>query len=144
MVVPLLGFEGTRFKFMMETLQPAGNKIYPFVGVPGFQLEYPFHTYEGNANTLDETRSWENIRYVDAACPFSIAIELFKLQQNRDSVFLQVPLVGTKPHALGAAIYAIRNSNIELVYDHPIRKPTRTSGSARCHVYDVSEFCRSA
>lgn len=141
--VPLLGFEGTRFRYMVETLQPEGKNVFPFVGVPGFKPEYPFHTYQGNANTLDDTRAWENVRFVDAACPFSVAAELGSLQALAPNIFLQVALIGTKPHALGAALYALRNQNVELVYDHPVRKPSRTSGSSRCHVYHVSEFLSS-
>ncbi|MER8734257.1 hypothetical protein NKH28_31415 [Mesorhizobium sp. M1227] len=138
--VPLLGFEGTRFRYMVETLQPEGKNVFPFIGVPGFKPEYPFHTYQGNANTLDDTRAWENVRFMDAACPFSVAAELASLQALAPNIFLQVALIGTKPHALGAALYALRNQNVELVYDHPVRKPSRTSGSSRCHVYHVSEF----
>jgi hypothetical protein len=144
LVIPLLGFEGTRFRYMYETLQPEGTNIFPFIGVPGFKPEYPFHTYQGNANTLEDTRAWENVVFLDAACPFSVASELECLQQRWPDAFLQVALIGTKPHALGAALSAIGNSNVELVHDHPVRKPTRTTGSARCHIYHISKYLLSS
>lgn len=47
-------------------------------------------------------------------------------------------MMGTKPHALGAALFATVFDDVELVYDHPIRKQNRSSGAGRCHVYHVS------
>jgi hypothetical protein len=45
--VPLLGFEGTRLAYLIEQVEPPGEKIVPIVGVPGFRPEYPFTTYLG-------------------------------------------------------------------------------------------------
>lgn len=142
-VVPLLGFEGTRLKYLIETLQPEGKNVFPVVGVPGFKLEYPFHTYEGNADALESDRAWTNVAFVDAACPFSLFHSLDDIKRTRNASQLKIAPIGTKPHALGAAIYAVRNPTAELVYDHPIRKKTRSTGAGRCHVYNVSEFIRS-
>jgi hypothetical protein len=142
-LVPLLGFEGTRFKHVIETLQPEGQEIIPVVGVPGFQLDFPFHSYRGNADALSLNRAWENVRFSDAACPFSLFDTLVKIKRTRAKNFLQISPIGTKPHALGAAIFAILHPETELVYDHPVRKKQRSTGAGRCHVFDVSEFVRS-
>ena len=56
--VPLLGFEGARFAFMLEAVQPKREDIFPVIGVPGFRPEYPFHTYAGNRIQLWDTKSW--------------------------------------------------------------------------------------
>lgn len=138
--VALLGFEGARFKYLLETLQPEGDRVYPIIGVPGFQIEYPFHTYEGNADPLETSHSWQNVAFVDAACPFSLFMELRRLQAQQNGQPLRIAPIGTKPHAVGAAMYAVLNDSAELVYDHPIRKKGRTTGSGRYHVYRVSEF----
>jgi len=48
---------------------------------------------------------------------------------------------GTKPHALGAILFAIAHSDdVEIVYDNVKRKVGRTTGVARCLVYGVSDF----
>jgi hypothetical protein len=142
-VVPILGFEGTRLKFLIEMLQPEGRNVFPVIGVPGFKLEYPFHTYEGNADPLEADRAWTNVSFVDASCPFSLFHSLAEIERTRISSQLKIAPIGTKPHALGAAIYAVRNPTAELVYDHPIRKKSRTTGAGKCHVYNVAEFVRS-
>ncbi len=51
---------------------------------------------------------------------------------------LKVAMIGTKPHALGAVMFALTSSDrIELIYDNPIRKDGRTDGSDRLLVYHV-------
>jgi hypothetical protein len=52
---------------------------------------------------------------------------------------MKVAPIGTKPHAMGAVLFALASSKtVELVYDHPIRKATRTAGKARLLLYEVS------
>lgn len=138
--VPLLGFEGTRFKHVMETLQPEGQNIFPVIGVPGFKLEFPFHTYRGNADALSSDRAWENVLLADASCPFSLYETLASIKVSHPKKYMQVSPIGTKPHALGAALFAIFNSETELVYDHPIRKKKRSRGYGKCHVYYLNEY----
>ena len=72
--IPLLGFEGTRFAFMIEEVDPPGGKVVPVIGVPGFRIEYPFHAYHGNEPKLSETRAWRQVRYARANCPFVSAV----------------------------------------------------------------------
>jgi hypothetical protein len=138
--VPLLGFEGTRLAYLIEQMQP-GTSIVPVIGVPGFRIEYPFYAYMGNQIPLLESKAWRNVRYAIANCPFSLYFVLEEISQHFPGATLQVATIGTKPHALGAVLYAINNpQRVELVYDHPIRKAQRTTGSARLLVYFVSPF----
>ncbi|WP_146346763.1 hypothetical protein [Falsiphaeobacter marinintestinus] len=139
-LIPLLGFEGIRFRHLIERIEPSERDISPVVGVPGFEVEYPFHTYEGNAAVLSKTWSWQRVSYVDAACPFSLFSHLEEMQKKSTGRHLQVATIGTKPHALGAMMFAMHNSNVELLYDHPVRRKGRTKGMARCHLYKVSSF----
>ena len=137
--IPLLGFEGPRFAFMLEAIQPKREDIFPVIGVPGFRLEYPFHTYAGNRMQLQETRSWVNVRFAAANCPFSLHHVLDELSQTNPSRRMVIAPIGTKPHALGAVLYYLdHSSTTELLYDHPVRKAGRTSGTSRVCVYDLS------
>jgi hypothetical protein len=141
--VPLIGFEGRRFAYMVEQVQPPGGKIVPVVGVPGFRPEYPFHAYLCNRTTLMETRAWRNMRFANANDPFSLYYLLQDIAEDNRDDFLKIAPIGTKPHALGAVLFAITTpARVELVYDHPIRKAKRTKGFSRLLVYHVSTFLR--
>jgi hypothetical protein len=140
--VALLGFEGTRVAYLLEQVQPVGDRIIPIVGVPGFRAEYPFATYTGNRLPLMESDAWRRVRFADANCPFSLYYLLQQLSDEYGGSYLKIAPVGTKPHAIGAALFVIDDpSRRELVYDHPVRKAERTTGIARLLAYDVSGFC---
>jgi len=136
--VPLLGFEGTRLAYLLEQVQPYGGKIFPIVGAPGFRPEYPFFAFHGNRSPLAQTRAWRNVRFAIANCPFSVFYLLSDLAAKYHRDRLLVAPIGTKPHALGAVLYALANpARVELVYDHPVRKADRTTGAARLLAYHV-------
>jgi hypothetical protein len=138
--VALLGFEGTRFAHMLEQLQPPAERIVPVIGVPGFRPEYPFYAYQGNRAPLVATGAWRRTEYCTANSPFDLAFRLQTLSDGGAS-YLQIAVVGTKPHSLGAVLFAIRYpERCELVYDFPVRSPKRTVGAARQLVYHVSEY----
>lgn len=139
-LVPLLGFEGARFRRLVEIEEPDDGDIWPIIGIPGFELDYPFHTFEGNADVLKSTRSYQRLDFADASCPFSLyhRLELIRLDWPRH--LMKLALIGTKPHALGAVLFALSDQSVELLHDHPIRKSGRTQGAGRCHVYHISTF----
>jgi hypothetical protein len=142
--IPLLGFEGIRFKHVLEQMQPDKSRIIPIVGVPGFRPEYPFFTYEGNRPVLDETGAWIRIRYARANCPFSLFYTLDDIAAASPGSHMKISLIGTKPHALGAVLYSLLTPRaVELVYDHPIRRQERTSGASRVLVYHLSALSLS-
>jgi hypothetical protein len=141
--VPLLGFEGPRFQYLLEHVDPPGEKVYPVIGVPGFEPEYPFVTYYSNGRVLDSSKSWQKVKFAPAYCPFSIFYLLKELHRRYEGNILKIAPIGTKPHALGVFMYAILNRekrNVELIYDNPIRKEGRSEGIARIHIYFVSKF----
>lgn len=143
--VPLLGFEGARLTYMIEQAQPNQRRICPVVGVPGFRPEYPFYSYIGNGLPLRETRAWQNVRFAPANCPFSLYLLLDRVSRENSGRFLKVAPIGTKPHAVGAVLYYLKNpSATEILYDHPVRREHRTVGTSRICLYDVSSFLRVA
>ncbi len=138
--IPLLGFEGTRFAHVREHVQP-GEFIVPVIGVPGFRPDFPFAAYLGNRPALSEARAWTKVRYARANCPFSLYYLLEEIRDEHSGRLLKVAPIGTKPHGLGAVLFALMNPTVtELVYDHPVRKAGRTEGKSRLLVYRVSEF----
>lgn len=139
--VPLLGFEGTRFAHMLEEVQPLPRKTIPVIGVPGYQPDYPFKAFLGNANALERAGAQRQIHFAKSNCPFSLYYTLEQIAARHTGEHFKIGLVGTKPHALGATLFALCSGvSVELIYDHVRRKKDRTKGIDRCLVYGVSDF----
>jgi hypothetical protein len=141
-LVPLLGFEGARLAHLLEEIQPPGNNIDPVIGVPGFRAEYPFFAYQGNQVSLRSSGAYRNVRFAKANCPFSLFYTLRLIAGSYvPQQFFKIGLIGTKPHALGAVLFALMEpKKVELVYDHTVRRPERSAGQSHCLVYPVSDF----
>ena len=105
--VPLLGFEGTRFSHMFESVQPQERKTWPIIGVPGFRPEYPFSAYLGNVNPLQRSTSFSEVRFAKSNCPFSLYYTVSEISKSHEDHRIKLGLIGTKPHALGAILFAI-------------------------------------
>ena len=142
--VPLLGFEGARLAHVLENAEPLSERVVPIVGAPGFRPEYTTQALLSARLTLEQDGHYSRVQFAKANCPFDLFHELVKIQEDFDQAFLRIAPVGTKPHGLGAVLFAIsRPGRAEIVYDHPIRKSKRTSGQSRLCLYEVSQFAES-
>ena len=66
---------------------------------------------------------------------------LDKIWKENHKPYMIVAPLGTKPHAIGAILYAIKNDDrVELIYDNPIRNVERTSGIGRILICNVTKL----
>ncbi|MEV4737577.1 hypothetical protein MRBLWO14_002471 [Microbacterium sp. LWO14-1.2] len=138
---PLLGFEGARLQHIFDQEEVDSRVTSPVVGIPAFRLEYSMQSYIANKETLDRDRMEDRVEFAAAHCPFEAYQALERIHHSAGSRYLRVAPIGTKPHALGAVLYAIDHMDaVELIYDHPVRTANRTVGSRSMYVYDVSGF----
>lgn len=139
--VVLLGFEGGRFTYLVANQQPAAENIRPVIGVPGYRMEYPFVSYWGNRVTLKTTRSWEHVEYAEANSIVDAFFVLDKIWNENHKPYMLIAPIGTKPHAIGSILYAIKNdSRVELIYDNPIQSRNRVDGVGRILVCNVTKL----
>ena len=140
--VPMLGFEGPRLSYMIEQVQPNQALTYPIVGVPGFQLEFPFYSVQGNRRVLlNEEHIWGNRRLANANCPSSVYTVLDNIRREHPEKVMKIAPIGTKPHALGAILFKLNfEDQVDIVYDNPIRKAGRTSGYSRTLFYNIGLY----
>jgi hypothetical protein len=148
--VPLLGFEGARALHAFDELEPRSEDVVPIVGAPGFRVEYPMHTYQGNELFLEQGEHHTQITYAIANCPFAVYYRLEEIAGDYPAALLRIAILGTKPHALGAVLYAIAQEGrrredrrrVGLIHDRPVVNPVgkRTTGTAHALLYDVSTF----
>lgn len=143
LLIPILGFEGARFKYIMEQVQPNYRNIFPIVGLPGFRPWYIFESLENNMDVLKSTRAWESMSYVPSDCPFSCYYKLDSIYTGNRDKQLKIAPIGTKPHALAAIMYYLNHPEVEIIYDHPVRKSGRTDGTSKLHVYHISALVKA-
>lgn len=139
--VTLLGFEGGRFHYLVNNQNPSDDKIRPIVGVPGYKMNYPYISLWGNRNVLKIHRCWNHIDYAEANSIVDIYFKLDYIFKKNHKCRMIVAPIGTKPHAIGAIIYAIKHPReVELLYDNPKRTLHRTKGVGRVSICDVTRL----
>lgn len=142
--VPMLGFEGARFEYVLAKTEANVDFTYPIVGVPGFRPDYAFYSLQGNRPTLERSFLHRRMQLAKANCPFEAFQLLQELHASHSDATVRIAPIGTKPHALGAVLYALsRPLATEIVYDNPVRARGRSAGQSRVLVYGVSAFMRS-
>lgn len=138
--VPLLGFEGNRLAHAIEKIDPPVDKVLPVVGVPGFRADFPFYTYIGNRISLRDGL-WKRVQFAIANSPISAMDRLAVIGREYSDHLLKIAPLGTRPHALGAVLFAIiADAQVELVYDYPTPAPRRSDGTGKILVYDVTSM----
>lgn len=142
---PLLGFEGARLSHIFDQEEVEVSRSFPIVGSPGFRIEYPAITYMANQSVLELAHMHQRVELAQAGCPFEAFRALVRIRARIGDRHLRVAPIGTKPHALGAVLFAIENPvATEIVYDHPQRSQGRTSGTRGVYVYEISDFLSDA
>lgn len=138
---PLLGFEGARLSHIIDQEDVEVSRSYPIIGSPGFRIEYPSTTYVANQQVLALERMDQRVEFALASCPFDAYRALENVRSRIGDRHLRIAPIGTKPHALGAILYAIENPGVtEIVYDHPERSRGRTRGTRGVYIYEVGAF----
>lgn len=141
---PLLGFEGSRLDYLWSQYDFDPRLTFPVVGLPGFRLQYPTVNYLAHENRMKHEYLHRRVRFAKANCPFEAFEAISELFTDSEKDTLRIAPLGTKPHAMGAVLFALANPEaVEILYDHPIRKPGRTTGISRMVVYDFSSFMMS-
>ncbi|MEJ1922233.1 hypothetical protein [Microbacterium sp. KHB019] len=141
--VPLLGFEGHRFDHVLVAREVDSERVIPVIGSPGFRPEYATETVLANRAALERDFIFARQEFAAAACPFDLFFLIEHLRSRHPEDWFVIAPIGTKPHALGAVLQAIRHpADTELVYDHPKRRKDRSSGGGRICVYDLTAFAR--
>lgn len=141
LLVTFLGFEGTRLQAVYDDQQPSKNNTVAVVGFPAFRPGWQTLTIAANEPALQSTRSYLFLRSATAFSPFDAYRILCDLQSDRPEQNLVVAPIGTRPHALGAALYAIKNNSAYLLYDFPIEVVEhRTERVGKCHIYHLTSF----
>ena len=141
LLVVFLGFEGTRLQHIHDEIKPGNGNAIAVVGFPAFRPGWQNLTLAANQQALQSTKSYLYMRSAIAYSPFDAYNLLCELQYERPTQHLIIAPIGTRPHALGAVLYTIKNPTSSLLYDFPIEvQEHRTEHIGRCHIFNLSSF----
>ena len=138
-LVAFMGFEGDR---LMRVLDDDDGHFYQKVsvvfGIPPFQPNWDLHALMANSSLLE--RQNVDVYCCGANNPYAA----YKLLADAHAGIgsgstnrLSVAPFGTKPMALGAALYCLGHDILTPIFDHPLKKADRTYGVHRRHWYEV-------
>lgn len=141
LLVVFLGFEGSRLQHVHDETEPGNGNTIAVVGFPAFRPGWQNLTIAANQSALQSTKSYLYMFTATAYSPFHAYNLLCRLQSDRPNQRLVVAPIGTRPHALGAVLYAIKNPGSYLLYDFPIEvQEHRTERVGKCHIFHLSSF----
>lgn len=138
-LVAFLGFEGAR---LSRVLSDDDGHFYTDVtvvfGIPPFQATWDMHALMANTRLIEKHNP--SVRFSGANNPrgaYLLLQEVHRGLRGSKCNRLAVAPFGTKPAAIGAALYCVESDVMRAVYDHPERKVGRTSGIHRIHWFEV-------
>ncbi|MFP4642120.1 MAG: hypothetical protein ACLFPU_08095 [Dehalococcoidia bacterium] len=142
----LIGFEGKRAKYVCDTMEIAAENIRVIFGFPGFRPGWQYLAYGSNQSMFEHFQAHRFMCPASANNPFEAYSTLEEILGNQmqigiDSEMMIAP-VGTKPHAVGAAMFVLHHwETTRLIYDFPVKaRQYRSEGYGRTLIYNLSEF----
>lgn len=139
----MLGYEQSRLLKAVEqrdSVDPTSYIRHVIVGIPPFEAGWENNVFSGHTAYLEHIGIRDpQIDYCPANSTQEAYLLLHKLYANYKSenrVFFVSPL-GTKPHAVGAALFLLETRGAtcptSLYYDHPVRIQDRSREVAAWH-----------
>ena len=135
-----LGFEERRIERALEDhqlIQPSNTDVV--FGVPAYRPGWEMDAFANNVRVIKERKLEGGVHFCGAENPAAALEVLQRIQKGliTGEVMFIAP-IGTKPMGIGAALFAATEPNVGLLYDHPTRKPKRSSDVGRWHMFSVT------
>jgi hypothetical protein len=135
----LVGYEGQRFKKVLDQQDIRPENSYVVFGVPAFQPGWEMDAFANNLRVIKGEGIGKNVLFAGAQNPVSVieALEQIYGTLGQNEYLVVVP-IGTKPHGIGAALFVCQHDDVGIIYDHPNRKPGRSSQVGTWHLFNVT------
>lgn len=118
LLVMTLGFEGNRSIDTQRNLEP--DSTIAINGFPSYIIDYKDQSILLNKNFLISSESFQNMRYASASDPFETKTVLEKIYREwNENYNITVSPLGTKPMALGVALFVLKNPDVRVVFSFP-------------------------
>jgi hypothetical protein len=138
-VVFVLGFEASRVEKAFEDHQIINSRNCDLIfGFPAFKPGWEMDSFANHIDIIHDYNIRGEIKFGAATDPLATYSILRKICQSAsDTTQIFVAPLGTKPMAIGCALFLAENPSVAVLYDHPQRKSGRSSKSSVLHLYEV-------
>ncbi|WP_180084024.1 hypothetical protein [Acinetobacter sp. YH12145] len=133
-----IGFDSSRMEIALEEFQMIQGKLIKTIfATPAFSSGLEMESIVPHLNILTDNPKFE-IDFCSALDPTS-SFEMLNFYKRSldDGKKLFIAPLGTKPTTIATALFANLNSDVSLLYDHPMNLENRTSGVKDWHIYSV-------
>jgi hypothetical protein len=114
------------------------NNCAVVLGVPAFKPGWEMNTFANNIHVIKQFHISGGVHFCGAENPAAAFEVLEGIYSELDAgERMYIAPIGTKPHGIGAALYAVQNPQVGVLYDHPARRANRSTDLARWHLFDV-------
>jgi len=140
----LLGYEGERLDRALDETGIKPSKCSVVFGVPAFRPGWEMDSFANNVNIIVERKIAQGILFAGAQNPLSAFESIKKVYDScGDKERLIIGPIGTKPHGIGAALFACEYNNVGVIYDYPAKRQERSRHIGNWHLFNV-DFDQSA
>ena len=138
-VVFFAGYESSRLEKALEDHYWIRSKNSSLIfGVPAFYPGWEMNSFNNNIDIISERNLSGGIHFGAASNPLAAFQILSKIHDGLSSgEQLYIVPIGTKPQAIGTALFAATVPNIGILYDHPIKKKNRTGDISSWHLFNI-------
>jgi hypothetical protein len=137
-VVFIAGYESERIdRGIEENTINTGNCSLIF-GVPAFQTGWEMNSFANNIAVIKEQRLSGGVHFASANNPgatYNLLNDIYKSLQDKEELYIAP--VGPKPGGIATALFVVKNKGVNILYDHPTKKKTRTNEVGKWHLYDI-------
>lgn len=132
------GYEGQRLQQLFEQVQIRATDSELVFGVPAFRPGWEMNSFANALPIIEEHGLTNRLRFAGAQNPAAAYSVLLDVRTSYPAARLLIAPVGTKPHGIGAAVFACEQDNVGLVYDFPVRRGGRSSEIANWHYFEIT------
>jgi hypothetical protein len=133
-----LGFEERRLDVALQTQMIRPSDAIVIFGVPAFTPGWEMHSFANNVRVIRDNRLTGGVHFCGADSPAAAYATLLSIHESLlTGERLIVGPLGTKPHGIGAALFAATHPEVGLLYDHPRKSANRSEKVARWHLYEI-------
>ncbi|UCM99807.1 hypothetical protein LCX93_09770 [Sulfurimonas sp. SWIR-19] len=138
-LIAFLGFEKTRLGQIFAQEETVYQNFTPIIPLPGFLPGWENRSINNHLKFFSSKYSFSDIKYVAANNPYQAYTVLEKIANSQKN--FRVAPIGTKPNAIGCAVFLVNYANEEAnygaLYDFPVKSKKRSEGIGKIHIYNL-------